>query len=146
MTGLKLLALDRDDLSVLSAHVQDSVLKVADLGFAARTGVFTLAVNRFVWERAGEEARAFERRRALLSFKRVESVRSMGVDRANHDAVLALLAIRFTPKGEGPEGVIELLLAGGGTIALDVECIEAQLADTGGAWETTSRPQHSLDD
>ncbi|TIS30913.1 MAG: DUF2948 domain-containing protein, partial [Mesorhizobium sp.] len=24
----------------------------------------------------------------------------------------------------------------------DVECIEARLADTGGAWEATSRPFH----
>ena len=40
---------------------------------------------------------------------------------------------------------MEFLLAGGGAIALDVECIEGQLADTGGAWETTSRPQHPLD-
>lgn len=145
MTGLKLLALDQDDLSVLSAHLQDSVLKVGDLGFTARTGVFTAAVNRFAWEAAGEKTRSFERRRALLSFKRVLGVRSMGFDRNNREEVLSLLALRFTPKGEGPDGVVELLLAGGGAIALDVECIEAQLADTGGAWETTRRPQHSLD-
>ena len=145
MTGLKLLALDQDDLSILSAHVQDSVLKVGYLGFTARTGVFTAAVNRFVWEEAKDKARSFERRRALLSFKRVQAVRSMGFDRGNREEVLSLLALRYTAKGEGPDGVIELLLAGGGAIALDVECIEAQLADIGGAWETTNRPEHSLD-
>lgn len=145
MTGLKLLALDQDDLSIISAHVQDSVLKVGDLGFGARNGVFTAAVNRFVWEGAQEKARSFERRRAVLSFKRVLAVRSMGFDRNNREEVLSLLAIKFKENGEGPEGVVELLLAGGGAIALDVECIEAQLADTGGAWETTAKPEHSLD-
>ncbi|TIW90906.1 MAG: DUF2948 family protein, partial [Mesorhizobium sp.] len=29
-----------------------------------------------------------------------------------------------------------------GAIMLDVECIEARLADIGGAWEATSRPFH----
>jgi hypothetical protein len=56
--------------------------------------------------------------------------------------VLSLLAIRFEQKGEGPEGSIEVDLAGGATIALDVECIEVQLADIGGAWETASKPRH----
>ncbi len=72
-------------------------------------------------------------------------VKSAGVDRKNKDAVLDLLAIRFEKQGEGPEGVIELVLAGGGVVRLDVECIEAQLADVGGAWETKSKPQHRVD-
>jgi hypothetical protein len=142
MTDLKLLALDTDDLSIISAHMQDAVFKVADLSFSARSGLFSLAANRFVWEKAARAAKSFERRRAALSFKRVEAVRSIGFDRTRTDEVMSLLAIRYVPKGEGPDGVVELVLAGGGMIALEVECIEAQLADTGGAWETTTRPEH----
>lgn len=145
MSALKLLALDTEDLSILSAHLQDSVLKVGDLGFAARQGVFTAALNRFVWEAAGAGGTAFERRRALLSFKRVKAVRSTGFDRSNREAVLDLLALSFDQAGEGPEGTVELVFAGGGAIQLDVECIEGQLADTGGAWETRTRPEHPLD-
>ncbi|MBB4064083.1 DUF2948 family protein [Gellertiella hungarica] len=145
MSALKLLALDTDDLSILSAHLQDSVLKVGDLTYSPRTGVFAAAVNRFAWETAGTSASGFERRRAALSFKRVKAVRSMGFDRTDREAVLALLAIRFEQRGDGPEGTVELVLAGGGAIALDVECIEGQLADTGGAWETKTMPQHPLD-
>ena len=37
---------------------------------------------------------------------------------------------------------MELALSGGGTIALDVECIEAQLTDVSGAWETATKPHH----
>ena len=142
MTDLKLLALDNDDLAIISAHMQDAVFKVGDLSFSARSCLFSLAANRFVWEKAARAAKSFERRRAALSFKRVEAVRSIGFDRNRTDEVMSLLAIRYVPKGEGPYGVVELVLAGGGMIALEVECIEAQLADTGGAWETTTRPEH----
>lgn len=142
---LKLLALDADDLSILSAHMQDAVFKVGDLSFSARSGLFSLAANRFVWEKAERETKSFERRRAGLSFKRVEAVRSIGFDRSKADEVMSLLAIRYTATGEGPDGVIELVLAGGGMIALEVECIEAQLADIGGAWEANAKPEHEVE-
>lgn len=142
MTDLKLLALDADDLAIISAHMQDAVFKVGDLSFSARSGLFSLAANRFVWEKAARATKSFERRRAGLIFKRVEAVRSIGFDRSKADEVMSLLAIRYVPEGEGPDGVVELVLAGGGMVALEVECIEAQLADTGGAWETTARPEH----
>ncbi len=145
MADIKLLALDADDLAVISAHMQDAVFKVADLSFSPRSGLFSLVANRFVWEKAKRGAKSFERCRAALSFKRVAAVRSIGFDRNKTDEVLSLLAIRFVVKGEGPDGVVELVLAGGGMVALDVECIEGQLADTGGAWETTSLPVHQAD-
>lgn len=142
MTDLKLVALDSEDLAVVSAHTQDSVFKVADLSWSPRDRQFSIAANRFVWEEAAGKRKGFERRRAALVFKRVLAVRSVGIDRKKQAEVLSLLAIRFEPKGEGPEGSIEIDLAGGATIALDVECIEVQLADIGGAWETASRPRH----
>ncbi|MEZ2132225.1 MULTISPECIES: DUF2948 family protein [unclassified Sinorhizobium] len=142
MTDLRLVALDSEDLAVLSAHMQDSVFKVGDLAWSPRDRQFSLVANRFVWEDAEKKRKPFERHRAALVFKRVLTVRSTGVDRNNADEVLSLLAIRFDQKGEGPEGTLELTLAGTASIALDVECIEVQLADIGGAWETTSKPRH----
>ncbi len=145
MASLKLLALDQDDLAVVSAHLQDAVFRVGDMDYAPRGRHFSLAVNRFVWEEAEGKRTAFERRRAVLGFKRVSAVRSMGFDRHRAEEVLSLLALRFRIEGEGPEGVMELVLSGGGMIALDMECIEVQLADTGGAWETLSMPTHPGD-
>ncbi|NRP71729.1 hypothetical protein ILFOPFJJ_02618 [Ensifer psoraleae] len=142
MDALKLLALDEEDLGVVSAHVQDAVFKVAGISYDARRGQLFLVINRFVWENTEGKRRNFERRRAVLSFKRVIAVRSIGFDRADAEAVLDLLALRFSVKDEGPEGTIELVLAGEASIMLDVECIEAQLADTGGAWETAFKPRH----
>jgi hypothetical protein len=143
MTNLKLLALDHEDLSIISAHMQDSVFKVGDMSFSPRTGQFSLTANRFVWELSDRKDKTYERHRTALVFKRVQAVRSVGIDRRQRDEVLSLLAIRFDQKGEGPEGTVELTLAGNATILLDVECIEAQLADIGGAWETASKPDHS---
>ncbi|MBB3408366.1 hypothetical protein FHT87_002269 [Rhizobium sp. BK316] len=142
MTDLKLVALDSEDLAVISAHMQDSVFKVADIDWSSRDKQFAIAANRFVWEEAARKRKGFERRRAALVFKRVLSVRSIGIDRSRRDDVLSLLALRFEQKGEGPEGTLELSLSGTASIALDVECIEVQLADIGGAWEAGSKPRH----
>jgi hypothetical protein len=125
--------------------MQDAVFKVGDMAYEPRGLQFSLAANRFDWEESDGKARSFQRHRAALVFKRVLAVRTQGIDRRRRDTVLSLLAVRFEPKGEGPEGTIELLLSGNATLALDVECIEVQLADVGGAWETASRPHHPDD-
>jgi hypothetical protein len=142
MSDLKLLALDEEDLNIVSAHMQDCVFKTAEIEFDGKAGQFAFTANRFVWEKAAENGKSFERRKAALVFKRVKAVRSIGIDRKNREAVLDLLAILFEKAGDGPEGTVELSLAGGSAIQLDVECIEVQLADIGGAWETTSKPRH----
>jgi hypothetical protein len=142
MDSLKLLALDAEDLAIVSAHLQDAVFRTDGLDFDARHGIFAVVVNRFVWEKASAGGKGFERRRAVVAFKRVSAVRSIGIDRKNADAVFSLLALSFAPKGEGPDGTVELLMSGDASIVLDVECVEVQLADTGGAWETSLKPRH----
>lgn len=142
---LRLVALDLDDLQILSAHCQDAVLKVGDLRWLPAERRFVLTMNRFVWEAAnsGWRKREYQRRRSALHFDRVESVRSTGVDRDADDAVLELLAISFE-SGDLPSGDVVLSFAGGGTIRLGVECLEAQLADLGPAWATALAPRHIL--
>ena len=141
---LKLAAIDEDDLAVISAHVQDAVLKVGDMVYLPKQNRFALAMNRFSWENAADRANAFERHRAALVFDRVRSVRVAGIDRAKPDAVLELLAVRFLP-GDAPDGTIEMCFAGGAGIRIDVECIETRLADLGAAWATGKRPWHAVD-
>ncbi|MFD2236831.1 DUF2948 family protein [Aureimonas populi] len=151
MTELKLLALDEDDLAILSAHCQDAVVRAADLSFERAAGRFLVPMNRFVWEEAAARRgflarrRPYERRRAVLHFDRVRRVSQTGVLVGDPDQVLALLALRFTP-GEAPSGLVELVFAGGSAIRLEVECIEAQLADLGAAWSTQNRPDHARED
>ncbi|MBN9011344.1 MAG: DUF2948 family protein [Rhizobiales bacterium] len=141
---LKLLAMDDEDLAVISAHVQDAVLKVADLVNLPKERRFALGMNRFIWEKAEGQRKGFERRPAALTFDRVLSVQTSRIRRDRPEAVLELLAIAFEPEGEAPAGNVTLHFAGGGAIRLAVECIEARLADLGTAWATRLRPSHDV--
>lgn len=146
MPPLKLTALDADDLAIISAHMQDAVLTVGDIRYLTGAKKLALVVNRFDWETAPGEDGAAQRRRTGLQFARVRRVRSQKIRREAPDAVLSLLAIRFTPGENPPEGEIELTFSGGGALRLDVECIEAAMKDLGEAWATRSIPRHALED
>ena len=139
MPDLKLLALDSEDLDVISATTQDAVVRVGDMGFAKADQRFALLMNRFAWEEGG---RTRQRKRAALHFDRVGDVKVAGIDTNAVDGVLELLAIRFDT-GEAPAGIIELDFAGGGTIRLTVECLEARLQDLGAAWAAKATPAHA---
>jgi len=149
MPDLKLIALDAEDLAALSAHLQDAVVRVADMTFLKREKRFAAVVNRFDWATAAgasnPRARGFERRRAGLRFERALAARYSGIDLAKKDAVLSLLAVVFEPT-QGPAGLVTLQFSGGGAIQLTVECIEAELKDLGAAWRTRTKPAHADDD
>jgi len=140
---LRLIALDTEDLAIVSAHVQDAVLRVSDINWLAREKHFVLGMNRFVWETASGglwRKRDYQRRRAALHFARVSKVQSIGIDR-HSDTVLELLAIRFEPT-DPPSGDVVLDFAGGAAIRLSVEVLEIELTDLGPAWSTPVAPHH----
>jgi hypothetical protein len=142
-TLLKLAALDAKDLEIVSAHVQDAVMKVGQIAFLPKEGRFVLPMNRLAWETvSGLVRKRAERRRSVLSFDRVVSVRSAGVARDRPAEVLSLLAVRFHADTAAPAGTVELVFSEGAAIRLEVECIEARLADLGGAWQASSLPAH----
>lgn len=145
MRQLKLAALDEEDLAVISAQVQDAVLKVGDIRYYPSDRHLVLVMNRFAWDGESTGSRATnERRRSALSFARAERPRALNIRQEAKDAVLSLLAVNFVA-GDEPAGRIDLVFAGGGTLSFDVECIEAQLADLGATWATGHRPSHPLD-
>src|SRR5690606_18563037 len=144
MTDLKLLALDDEDLQVISAHVQDAVVRVEDMGLAKADRRFALLMNRFAWELDDERAKG-QRKRAALRFEHVQSVESSGIDPRARDGVLDLLSISFAA-GDAPAGTVVLAFAGGGTVSLQVDCLEAKLHDLGAAWAAKGKPAHELSD
>ena len=142
MDALKLIALDEQDLGIISACVQDAVMKVGDLEFLPAAKRFVVPMNRFAWEKKSSFFRQHnERRQSVLHFDRVLGAKLSGISRDKPAEVLALLAISFVPLS-GPAGIVELIFAGDGAVMLEVECIEARLADLGSAWEAASRPAH----
>lgn len=147
MQDLKLIALDEQDLAVVSAHLQDAVVRVADMAYLPRGQRFAMVLNRFDWagvQGAGRR-KAYRRRRAGLRFERVRSARVSRLDLRRKDAFLSLLAVRFVP-GEAPSGHVHLDFSGGAAIMLEVECIEAELKDLGAAWSARAKPEHPGDD
>lgn len=138
---LKLAALDAEDLAVLSAHLQDAVLKVGAMHYLPVEQRFAVTLNRFDWLET--DMKPYRRRQSALVLDRVSGVRSQCIKRDAEDAILELLAIEFC-QGDAPSGHIELIFAGGGAVRLEVECIEARLADLGPAWETGCQPAHDL--
>lgn len=139
MPDLKLLALDNEDLEVISAATQDAIVRVSDMGFAKADRRFALLMNRFAWEEAGKTR---QRKRAALHFDRVSDVKVAGIDTNAQEGVLELLAIRFTVSDD-PAGTVDLDFAGGGTVRLSVECLEARLQDLGAAWAAKATPAHT---
>lgn len=145
--ALRLVALDEEDLAVVSAFAQDSVLQIGDLLWRPRERRFLAAMNRFAWEttQSGAAGGSYTRRRSVLHFDRVTAVQSIGLDQDNKGAALELLAVAFEP-GEAPGGHVRLYFAGGAAIRLDVECIEARLTDLGTEWPARAVPAHNLDE
>lgn len=135
---LKLIALDADDLSVISAHLQDAVLKRGDIAYLPGEMRFALALRRFDWEGAAQGQK--RRRLSALHFERVTAARSTKI--AAGDAVLSLLAVTFAGSDDDPAGQVTLHFSDGAAIRLDVECIEAQMKDLGPIWEAVATPAH----
>ena len=144
LLDLKLIAFDGEDLAVVSAHLQDAVLKVEEMTYLPRQGRFAAVLNRFDWaaaEAAGKRRPKAIRRRSALRIERVMAARFSGIEMKAASRVLSLLAIRFEA-GAAPGGSITLVFAGGAAIRLDVECIEIELRDLGPAWGARATPDH----
>jgi Protein of unknown function (DUF2948) len=136
---LKLMALDDEDLAVVSTHVQDATVKVADIMWQPQDKRLVIALNRFDWE--GAQAGDYQRRRTALRFDRVNGCKCRNVQSAGKEAVLNLLAVEFI-EGDPPGGVVLLTFSGDAALRLEVECLEAELADLGPVWATAACPAH----
>jgi len=141
MPDLKLIALDAEDLEVISAYTQDAIIRVADMGFAKSDNRFAAIMNRYVWEKGDSKTKG-HRRRSAIHFDKVLDVNSKGINLSARDGVLDLLSISFAPT-DAPKGTITLSFAGGGTIELLVECLELRLSDLGASWAAKSTPSHA---
>jgi Protein of unknown function (DUF2948) len=141
MDSLKLVALDRDDVDIISTHLQDAVLKIADIRWRPGEKRLVLAVNRFDWEAAQDNVPDYRRRRTVLRFDRVLNLKCRNIDPKDGTAVLNLLAVEFA-ETDPPAGVVTLMFSGGAALRLEVECLEVELADLGPVWATAACPRH----
>jgi hypothetical protein len=141
--ALKLIALDREGLGVISAHVQDTCVKRVDMTWLPRQRRFVFAGMRYDW--VGAKTGPEERVSSVLRFDRVLKVSHLGLTEVNSDATLNLLAVTFE-KTDPPAGIIILAFADGALVRLEVECVEVELRDMGHRIPAEACPGHALTD
>ncbi|MDE2379327.1 DUF2948 family protein [Bradyrhizobium sp.] len=127
---LKLIALDADDLAVISTHVQDARVQTSDIIWRQGDKRLVIGLSRLDWEQTLHGETEPRRLLAALRFDRVLACKSRNIDLAAPDKVLDLVGIEFHPHDD-PGGSTLLLFAHGGAIRLDVECLECELTDLG---------------
>jgi hypothetical protein len=127
---LKLIALDAEDLAVISAHVQDARVQAADIIWRQGEKRLVIGMNRLDWEQTLSGRTEPRRLIAALRFDRVLACKARNIDLGESDRAMELVGIEFHTR-EAPGGSALLLFAEGGALRLDVECLECELTDLG---------------
>jgi hypothetical protein len=130
MSRRRLIALDEDDLAVVSAHVQDAAVAAGDIIWRQGEKRLVIGMRRPDWDETIAHPSEPHRLISALRFDRVLACKARGIDMGAPEQALTLLGIEFHPASL-PGGNVLLLFSDGGALRLDVECLECELADLG---------------
>ena len=140
--NLKLIARTTEDLRVISAHLQDSIVKTSDIVNLKKNRIFLMQLNRFMWEDVEKGVfRKNKRIRTILRFENILKVTSKNVNQKKNDRFLDFLAIE-TSKMPDKNYEMNLIFSGDIVIKLVAEAIEVTLDDQGSPWESKNKPKH----
>ena len=142
--NLKLIARTEEDLRIVSAHLQDSIVNVSDIANLKKNKIFLMQLNRFMWEDVKKGVfRKNKRIRTVLKFENVLNVLSKNINQAKKDKFLDFLAIEtiITPDNNYE---MKIIFAGDSIIRVISEVIEVTLDDQGEAWNTINKPKHKV--
>ena len=143
-TNLKLSGKNQEDLKVISAYLQDSILIVKNIVFLKQNRTFVMIVNRFMWEDAEKGVfRQNKRIRCAVKFEEVITVECKNINQKNKNKPLECLAIKCSSIFEETYE-INIFFAGDGIISLVVEVIEVALHDLGKPWNVKHIPIHKI--
>ena len=142
--NLKLIAKTEEDIKVVSAHLQDSILSVVDIANLEKNKIFLMLLNRFMWEDVEKGVfRKNKRIRTVLKFENVLKVFSKNINQKKKDNFLDFLAIE-TNKMPDNNYEMKITFAGDSIIRIIAEVIEVTLDDQGEAWDTKNKPKHQV--
>ncbi|MFS2318892.1 DUF2948 family protein [Maricaulis sp. D1M11] len=143
---LKLQAHNRDDVTVLSAALQDAIIRLGDIEHDRKARTITFAANRYCWE--CDTAKRGWRVRAGVQIAGITQVQSRNIRQGASDAVINLLQIRFegVQTDESPEGELILVFSGDGELRIAVECLDMVMADVSEPWLASQAPDHDADE
>ena len=140
--NLKLIAKTEEDLRVISAHLQDSIVKTSDIANLKKNRIFLMQLNRFMWEDVEKGVfRKNKRIRTVLKFENVLTASSKNVNQKKNDRFLDFLAIESF-KMPDKNYQMNLIFSGDIIIKLITEAIEVTLDDQGSPWESKNKPNH----
>tara|TARA_B100000524_G_C23506581_1_gene319005 strand:+ start:55 stop:501 length:447 start_codon:yes stop_codon:yes gene_type:complete len=140
--NLKLIAKTEDDLRVISAHLQDSIVKTSDIANLKKNKIFLMQLNRFMWEDVEKGVfRKNKRIRTVVKFENILKATSKNVDQKKNHRFLDFLAIEsFKMPDKNYE--MNLIFSGDIIIKLVAEAIEVTLDDQGMPWNSKNKPKH----
>jgi len=136
---LQLSALDADDLGVISAAVQDSLVAVRDCALLPEDRRFVLLLNRFRWEGDATLEAKYWRTHSALVFNEVSKVHHHKIPRDRPDRVLDLLSVALEN-----DGSVILRFAADRSIRLEIDRLACHLGDVGEPWPTPWKPAHPV--
>jgi len=143
-TNLKLIAKNEEDLNVISAYLQDSVILVKDIVFLKKNRSFIFMANRFMWEDAEKGVfRKNKRIRSAIKFGEVLEAQSKNINQKNKNFPIEFLAIKCS-SAEDDIYKIRIFFAGDSMITLKAEVIEVALEDLGNSWDVKYIPKHKI--
>ena len=119
----KIIALDINGLSTISAIVSGAKVLIADIKYLPSSKVFLLSIQRTKVETEQKDKKI----NSVIRLDFVQKVRSKNIDQSNKDLVLELIAIDYLKNNEDYE--INLIFNNNAYIALTTETIEARLED-----------------
>ena len=141
--NLKLIARTEEDLRVVSAHLQDSIVSTSDIASLKKNKIFLMQLNRFMWEDVEKGVfRKNKRIRTILKFENVLNVLSKNIAQNKKNNFLDFLAIE-TIKMPDNNYEMKIIFAGDSIIRIICEVIEVTLDDQGEAWDTKNKPKHN---
>jgi hypothetical protein len=144
VTNLKLLATSDKDLSVIAAHLQDSIVSPKDIANLKKNRIFLIQLNRFMWEDVEKGVfRKNKRIRTMLKFDNVTSVLSKNINIKKNKNFLDFLTIESSLLPD-KSNEIKLIFSGDAIIKINAEVIDVTLDDQGSPWESKTEPKHNF--
>ena len=142
--NLKLIGKNQEDLKVISAHSQDSIVLVRDIVFLAKNRIFVMIMNRFMWEDAERGVFKNNKRiRCAIRFEEILQVKSKKINQKKINKTLECLAIKCD-ESLNNNYKINFFFAGDSIITLIAEAIEVVMQDLGNAWQVKHIPKHKI--
>ena len=141
-SNLKLIAKTVDDLKVISAHLQDSIVLSSEIAHVKKNRIFLMQLNRFMWEDVEKGVfRRNKRIRTILKIENVLSVISKNINQKKKDFFLDFLTIE-TKQMTDKTYEMNLIFSGNSIIKINAEVIEVFLDDQGLPWDSKNKPTH----